>query len=64
MSFGGSPWCRSTPDFEHRSMDFNQNRSTGYPDHRSMTPTESTASCNAVEFAARYPHPPSPDLGF
>ncbi|KAL0661649.1 hypothetical protein Bca4012_098486 [Brassica carinata] len=25
MSFGGSHWCRSTPDFEHRSVDFNQN---------------------------------------
>ena len=44
MSFGGSHWCRSTPDFEHRSMDFNQNRSTGSLEHRSMTPTESTAS--------------------
>ncbi|KAF3547277.1 hypothetical protein DY000_02007675 [Brassica cretica] len=66
MSFGGSHWCRSTPDFEHRSTDFNPNRSTGSPEHRSMTPTESTASCNAVriltheEFAARHPHPPSP----
>ncbi|KAF2565160.1 hypothetical protein F2Q70_00016897 [Brassica cretica] len=66
MSFGRSHWCRSTPDFEHRSTDFNHNRSTGSPEHRSMTPTESTASCNAVriltheEFAARHPHPPSP----
>ena len=25
MSFGGSHWCRSMPDFEHRSTDFNQN---------------------------------------
>ncbi|KAF2590266.1 hypothetical protein F2Q70_00038930 [Brassica cretica] len=66
MSFGGSHWCRSTPYFEHRSMDFNQNRSTASPKHRSTTPTESTASCNAMriitheEFAARHPHPPSP----
>ncbi|KAF3561729.1 hypothetical protein DY000_02016152 [Brassica cretica] len=65
MIFGGSNWCRSTPDFEHRSKDFNKNRSTGSPEHRSMTPTESTASCNAVrimtheEFAANNPHPPS-----
>ncbi|KAF3529363.1 hypothetical protein DY000_02040694 [Brassica cretica] len=35
------------------------------PEHRSTTPTESTASCNAVkiltheEFAAKQPHPPS-----
>ncbi|KAF3596147.1 hypothetical protein DY000_02022036 [Brassica cretica] len=64
MSFGGSHWCRSTPDFEHRSTDFIQNRSTGSPEHCSMTPTESTASCNAVriltheEFAARHPHLP------
>ncbi|KAF3488494.1 hypothetical protein F2Q69_00053452 [Brassica cretica] len=66
MSFGGSHWCRSTPDFEHRSTDDNLNRSTGSPEHRSTTPMESTASCNAVriltheEFAARHPHPPSP----
>ncbi|WZZ34792.1 hypothetical protein YC2023_018193 [Brassica napus] len=66
MSFGGSHWCRSTPDFEHRSTNFNQNRSTCFPEHRSITPTESTASCNAVrivtheEFAARHPHLPSP----
>ncbi|KAF2608444.1 hypothetical protein F2Q68_00044131 [Brassica cretica] len=66
MSFGGSHWCRSTPDLEHRSMDVNQNRSTASPEHRSTTPTESTASCNAVrimtheEFAARHPHPLSP----
>ncbi|KAF2617563.1 hypothetical protein F2Q68_00038981 [Brassica cretica] len=59
MSFGGSQWCRSTPDLEHRS--------TGTPKHRSTTPTESPASCNAVkiltheEFAAKHPHPPSPD---
>ncbi|KAF3576052.1 hypothetical protein DY000_02030748 [Brassica cretica] len=43
------------------------NRSTGSPEHRPMTPTESTASCNAVriltheEFAAKHPSPPSPD---
>ncbi|KAF3570408.1 hypothetical protein F2Q69_00058795 [Brassica cretica] len=66
MSFGGSHWCRSTPDFEYRSTDFNHNRSTGSSEHRSMTPMESTASCNAVriltheEFAARNPHTPSP----
>ncbi|KAF3499588.1 hypothetical protein F2Q69_00043123 [Brassica cretica] len=65
MIFGGSNWCRSTPDFKHRSKDFNENRSTGSPEHRSMTPTKSTASCNAVrimtheEFAAKHPHPPS-----
>ncbi|KAF3556513.1 hypothetical protein F2Q69_00016238 [Brassica cretica] len=39
----------------------------GSPEHRLMTPTESSASCNAVriltheEFAAKHPHPPSPD---
>ncbi|KAF2542917.1 hypothetical protein F2Q68_00031507 [Brassica cretica] len=66
MSFGGSHWCRSTPDFEHRSTDDHPNRSTGSPEHRSTTPTESTASCNAVriltheEFAVRRPHPLSP----
>ncbi|KAF3538699.1 hypothetical protein F2Q69_00021623 [Brassica cretica] len=66
MSFGGSHWCRSTLDFEHRSTDFSQNRSTGSPEHRWRTPTESTAFCYAVrimtheEFAARHPHPPSP----
>ncbi|KAF3594884.1 hypothetical protein DY000_02023992 [Brassica cretica] len=38
----------------------------GSPEHRSRTPTESTASCSAVriltheEFAARHPHQPSP----
>ncbi|KAF3541124.1 hypothetical protein F2Q69_00024457 [Brassica cretica] len=59
MSFGGSHWCRSTPDYEHRS--------TGSSEHRSMTLTESTASCNAVriltheEFTAKHPHPPNPD---
>ncbi|KAF3610008.1 hypothetical protein DY000_02047967 [Brassica cretica] len=67
MSFGGSHWCRSTPDTEHRSIYTNTNRSTGTPGHRSTTPTESTASCNAVkiltheEFAAKHPYPPSPD---
>ncbi|KAF2554173.1 hypothetical protein F2Q68_00034905 [Brassica cretica] len=67
MSFGGSHWCRSTPDLEHRSTSASPNRSTGSPEHRPMTPTESTASCNAVriltheEFAAKHPHPPSPD---
>ncbi|KAF3540639.1 hypothetical protein F2Q69_00021414 [Brassica cretica] len=67
MSFGGSHWCRSTPDFKHRSTLASPNRSTGSPDHRPMTPTESTTSCNAVriltheEFAAKHPHPPSPD---
>ena len=66
MSFSGSHWCRSTPDFEHRSTNVNQDRSTASPKHRSTTPAESTASCNAVrimtheEFATRHPHPPSP----
>ncbi|KAF3569328.1 hypothetical protein DY000_02014662 [Brassica cretica] len=42
-------------------------RSIGSPEHRSMTPTESIASCNAVriltheEFSAKHPHPPNPD---
>ncbi|KAF3549912.1 hypothetical protein DY000_02007656 [Brassica cretica] len=67
MSFGRSHWYRSTPDTEHRSIYTNTNRSTGTPEHRSTTPTESTASCNAVkiltheEFTAKHPHPPSPD---
>ncbi|KAF2558395.1 hypothetical protein F2Q68_00014218 [Brassica cretica] len=67
MSFGGSHWCRSTPDFEHRSTPASPNRSTGSPEHRPMTPTKSTSSCNAVrnltheEFAAKHPHPPNPD---
>ncbi|KAF2557345.1 hypothetical protein F2Q68_00016152 [Brassica cretica] len=68
MSFGGSHWFRSTPDFEHRSTSANPNRSTGSPEHRPMTPTESTASCKAVriltheEFAAKHPHPPRSEL--
>ncbi|KAF2610439.1 hypothetical protein F2Q70_00012286 [Brassica cretica] len=67
MSFGGSHWCRTTPATEHRSTYTNSNRSTGVPENQSTTPTESTASCNAVkiltheEFAAKHPHPPSPD---
>ncbi|KAF2579239.1 hypothetical protein F2Q68_00005090 [Brassica cretica] len=67
MSFGGSHWCRSTPTTKHRSTNINQNRSTGVPEHRSTTSMESTASCNAVkiltheEFAAKHPHPPSPN---
>ncbi|KAF2557503.1 hypothetical protein F2Q68_00017255 [Brassica cretica] len=67
MSFGGSHWCRSTPDSDHQSTDANPNRSTRSPEHRSMTPMKSTASCNAVriltheEFAAKHPHPPNPD---
>ena len=65
MSFGGSHWCRSTPDFEHRSTSPSLNRSTGSPEHQLMTPTESTASCNAVrilthEEFAKHPHPSSP----
>ncbi|KAF3554484.1 hypothetical protein F2Q69_00015743 [Brassica cretica] len=40
MSFGGSHWCRSTPDTEHRSIYTNTNRSTGTPEHRSTTPTD------------------------
>ncbi|KAF3567619.1 hypothetical protein DY000_02015816 [Brassica cretica] len=65
MSFGGSQWCRSTPSHEHRSTKVIQNRSKSSRGHRSTTPTESTASCNAVrimtheEFAAKHPHPPS-----
>ncbi|KAF3505558.1 hypothetical protein F2Q69_00007000 [Brassica cretica] len=67
MSFGGSHWCRSTPDFEYRSTHTSSNRSTGSPEHRPMTPTESPASCNALriltheEFTAKHPHPPNPD---
>ncbi|KAF2551354.1 hypothetical protein F2Q68_00034457 [Brassica cretica] len=67
MSFGGSQWCRSTPDLAYRSTYTNTNRSIGTPGHRSTMPTESTAFCNAVkiltheEFAAKHPHPPSPD---
>ena len=67
MSFGGSHCCRSTPDTEHRSIYTNTNRSTRTPEHRTTTPTESTASCNAVtiltheEFTAKHPHPHSPD---
>ncbi|KAF2604764.1 hypothetical protein F2Q70_00025355 [Brassica cretica] len=66
MSFGGSHWCRSTPSHEHRSTEVTQNRSIFSPGHRSITPTESTASCNAVrimtheEFTAKHPHPLSP----
>ncbi|KAF3542375.1 hypothetical protein DY000_02008271 [Brassica cretica] len=66
-SIGISHWCRSTPDFKHRSTYTSPNRSTGSLEHRPMTPTESTASCNAVriltheEFAAKHPHPPNPD---
>ena len=66
MSFSGSHWCRSASDFKHRSMDFNQNRATSFPEHRSTTPTEPAASCNVVrimtheDFAARHPHPPNP----
>ncbi|KAF2584868.1 hypothetical protein F2Q70_00036024 [Brassica cretica] len=64
MSFGGSHWCRSTPDTEHRSTYTTSNRSTGVPEHRS---TESTASCYAMkiltheEFASKHPHPPNPE---
>ncbi|KAF3545505.1 hypothetical protein DY000_02006806 [Brassica cretica] len=67
MSFGGSHWYRSTPATEHRSTYTNPNRSTRIPEHQSTTPTESTASCNAVkiltheEFTAKHPHPSSPD---
>ncbi|KAF3553338.1 hypothetical protein F2Q69_00013070 [Brassica cretica] len=59
MSFGGSHWCRSTPDFEHRLTDFNHNRSTGSPEHRSMIPTESRTSCNVKETAIDR-QPPAP----
>ncbi|KAF3500650.1 hypothetical protein F2Q69_00042209 [Brassica cretica] len=75
MSFSGSHWCQSTPTTEHRLTYINQARSTGVPEYRSTgvpeyrstTPTESTASCNAVkiltheEFAAKHPHLPSPN---
>ncbi|KAF3508730.1 hypothetical protein F2Q69_00003498 [Brassica cretica] len=67
VSFGGSQWCRSTPDTEHRSIYTNTNRSTGTREHLSTTPTESTASCNAMriltheEFVAKHPYPLSPD---
>ncbi|KAF3555029.1 hypothetical protein F2Q69_00014016 [Brassica cretica] len=70
MSFGRSHWCRSTPATEHRSTYTNSNRSTGVPENRSTTPTKSTTSCNAIkiltheEFAAKHPHPPSPEKGF
>ncbi|KAF2618248.1 hypothetical protein F2Q68_00039802 [Brassica cretica] len=66
MSFDGSHWCQSTLDLEHRTTNVNQNRSTASPEHRSMTPTESSASCNTVrimtheDFTVRHPHPPSP----
>ncbi|KAF3527523.1 hypothetical protein DY000_02039713 [Brassica cretica] len=66
MSFGGSHWCRSTPSHEHRSTEVTQNQLISSPGHRSKTPTESTASCNAMriitheEFAAKHPHSPSP----
>ncbi|KAF3568924.1 hypothetical protein DY000_02014640 [Brassica cretica] len=66
MSFGGSHWCRSTPYIENRATHTSPNRSTGTPEHRSTTPTDSTASCNAMkiltheEFAVKHPHPPSP----
>ncbi|KAF2573707.1 hypothetical protein F2Q70_00003783 [Brassica cretica] len=57
---------RMTVDFSGKEIS-SPNRSTGTPEHRSTTPTESTASCNAVkiltheEFAVKHPHPPSPD---
>ncbi|KAF3505249.1 hypothetical protein F2Q69_00041334 [Brassica cretica] len=65
-SFGGSHWCRSTPDFEHRSTHTSPNRSTGSPEHRLITSADSI-SCNALriltheEFTAKHPHPPNPD---
>ncbi|KAF2620882.1 hypothetical protein F2Q68_00039921 [Brassica cretica] len=65
MSFGGSHWCRSRQDHEHRSTVPSPNQYIGSPEHRSMTPTESTASCNVVriltheEFAAKHSHPPN-----
>ena len=66
MGFDGSHWCQLTLDLEHRTTNVNQNRSTASPEHRSMTPTESSASCNTVrimtheDFTVRHPHPPSP----
>ncbi|KAF3582936.1 hypothetical protein DY000_02029547 [Brassica cretica] len=44
MSFGGSHWCRSTLNSEHRSTDVTRNQPTSSPEHRSTTPTESTRS--------------------
>ncbi|KAF3607719.1 hypothetical protein DY000_02049106 [Brassica cretica] len=75
MSFGVSHWCRLTSDHAYRSINPSPNRSTnpspnrstGSPEHRSMTPTESSTSCNAVriqtheEFAEKHPHPPNPN---
>ncbi|KAF3589048.1 hypothetical protein F2Q69_00028795 [Brassica cretica] len=67
MRFGGSQWCRSTPDLEHRSTYTSPYRSIGTPEPRSTMPTESTTSSNAVkilthaEFPVKHPHPPSPD---
>ncbi|KAF2597359.1 hypothetical protein F2Q68_00011237 [Brassica cretica] len=57
---------RNAADLEHRSTYTSPNRSTGTLEHRSTTPTESTASCNAVkiltheEFKSKHPHLPSP----
>ncbi|KAF2557856.1 hypothetical protein F2Q68_00016721 [Brassica cretica] len=73
MSFGVSHWCRLTSDHAqprqrtNRSTNPSPNRSIGSPEHRSMTPTESSASCNAVriqtheEFEEKHPNPPNPD---
>ncbi|KAF3589125.1 hypothetical protein F2Q69_00030554 [Brassica cretica] len=73
MSFGVSHWCRLTSDHAqprqrtNRSTNPSLNRSTGSPEHRSMTPTESSASCNAVriqtheEFEEKHPNLPNPD---
>ncbi|KAF3541987.1 hypothetical protein F2Q69_00022471 [Brassica cretica] len=66
ISFDGSHWCRSAPDFEHRSTHTSPNRSTESPEHRPITSADSI-SCNAVriltheDFTAKHPHPPNPD---
>ncbi|KAF2549306.1 hypothetical protein F2Q70_00022988 [Brassica cretica] len=49
MSFGGSHWCRSTPDSDHRSTDANPNRSTRSSEHRSVTPMEVTRSPASID---------------
>ncbi|KAF3566630.1 hypothetical protein DY000_02016095 [Brassica cretica] len=60
MSFGGSHWCRSTSDLEHRSTYTRPNRSTETPAYRSTTRTESTVSCNAVKILTHEEPKPKP----
>ncbi|KAF3555420.1 hypothetical protein F2Q69_00013576 [Brassica cretica] len=63
MSFGGSHWCCLTPRDDHRSMEWDEHRSTSDVQFRS---TESAASCETVnimtheEFAAKHPNQPKP----